>query len=119
MTVWVGNSWLPTGVGSFAAITVGHTVFWDGNYSGTAAVALMSHEYVHVLQIENGGLANIASYGWNAIGQAIGRQEASGPGNRNEAIGYLWEGWVNAFREYGAKPAWCTFQPTSGGVDEC
>lgn len=118
MTIWVGNGVLPPRP-AFAAITIGHTVFWDGAYTGDAFVALMSHEYIHVLQTENGGFINLGSYVWNDVAQAVQRQEGSGPRNQSEAIGYLWEGWINAFRVYGAKPSWCYFKPTSGTVAGC
>ena len=38
---------------------------------------------------------------------------------RNEAIGYLWEGWINQFGKYSEKPSWCAFRPTSGTAEGC
>ena len=105
MTIWTGSRAVPPP--NYGAITIGHTVFWDGRTrSPDALLGLWSHEYIHVLQQENGGFFNLASYGWNDVLLGLQGLEGGGPRNQNEAIGYLWEGWIIAFHGFGESPSW-------------
>ena len=111
MDVWVSNPLLP---GSARAITLGHKVFTNPGTGNTYDAALLSHEYVHTLQEENGGLISGGIYGTDALVAAVKGLEATGPGNRTEAIGYLWQEWMVTYQTFGEKPSWCYFTPTSG-----
>jgi hypothetical protein len=107
MLLVVDNSILP---GDFGAVTIGHTVFI--RRSRLDDYPLLGHEYIHTLQEENGGWFTALSYG---IDKFI-LQEGSGPENPNEAIGYLWEGWLRRFGRFGERPPWCYYEPLFGGT---
>jgi RHS repeat-associated protein len=106
MQLVVGNSLLPRG--DFDAITVGHNVFIDRSRLNDRP--LLAHEYIHTLQVEAGGLFTGGTY---LIRQLV-FQEGQRAKNRNEAIGYLWEGWLLAFARYGEKAPWHYYRPLFG-----
>lgn len=83
----VGSRQHKTPAHDASAITIGEFMFVGSNHRNPS-VGLQAHEYIHVLQYR--AKANFAlDYGWNGA-RFIGIE--SGPGNRAEAIGYLWEG---------------------------
>jgi hypothetical protein len=100
------------------AITIGHSVFLNGPRLRTTD-PLLWHEYIHVLQQEGGGYLKLVKYTWYGVGQFLNGQEIAGPGNANEALGYLWQGWGQEFQQFGEKPSWCFFKPTSGTTLGC
>ena len=75
MKVVTGNSLSP---GSARGQTIGHFVFVDSRASAFDR-PLLAHEYIHILQQENGGYINLTTYGVNAVLQAIRGRTASGP----------------------------------------
>lgn len=106
MQLIVGNSLLPPG--DFGAITVGHNVFIDRSRLNDRP--LLAHEYIHTLQVEAGGPFTAGTY---LIRQLV-FQEGQKAKNRNEAIGYLWEGWLRAFARYGERAPWQYYRPLFG-----
>ncbi len=76
--------------------TVGQTIFLNG-WDGTDA--LLSHEYIHVLQFETGGVSFGASY---VISNLL--NGGSGPRHGDEAIPYVWQAWILNFGDYEARP---------------
>jgi len=81
---------------------------------------LLSHEYIHVLQQE-GSVLNYSRYVNEAVAAYERGELTSGPTNRLEAMGYLWQRWNDAFDKYdvgrtgGARPSWCEFKPLFAG----
>ena len=108
MMLVVGNAIWPPGP-DFDAITVGHTVFI--RKSRLQDIPLLGHEYIHTLQEENGGLFTVGTYAWNSFWL---QSEGSGPRNPNEAIAYLWQGWLGAYQQYRERPPWCFYRPLFG-----
>ena len=121
MTVVSGGP-LPMAVSSNSdAITIGHTVFIKRRLDAYN-VTLLAHEYVHVLQQE-GDVFNYSYYTSNVLDAVRKGQPGYGPANRREALGYLWQRWLDAYYWYdlrrpeGAKPSWCYFKPLFAGPD--
>lgn len=101
-------------VQSLHAVTIGHTVFIASDAQGD--IPLLAHEYIHTLQEESGGIFDAGIYGIRAVVQASYGREAAGPGNRTEAIAYLWQQWTQAFRPYGELAPWHYYRPLFGPV---
>jgi RHS repeat-associated protein len=100
-----------------AAITIGDTVFLDRG-ADVFDDGLTAHEYIHVLQGEDLGIKLWAVYVLDAL------NGGGGPGNRTEAIAYLWEGYIRAYGidtlgDYGDNQPWCYYRPVGGGWDFC
>jgi hypothetical protein len=76
--------------------TQGEYVFLQGS---APTFALLSHEYVHVLQYEGRGYGFGVDYIANAFGCGC-----FGPTNGQEAVPYLWDFWINSFFPYEAPP---------------
>ncbi|MGH2966308.1 MAG: RHS repeat-associated core domain-containing protein [Solirubrobacterales bacterium] len=99
-----GNRVLPPA--NAEAITVGQFVFVRA--SMTVSPGLMSHEYIHVLQYQANGnfLASYLNDGLVGALRDLSQLDATGPSNATEAIGYLWQGWVDAYLAYGEQRPW-------------
>jgi len=114
MTIWVGHPYLPPS--PFGAITIGHVVFVAAEH--TYNRALLAHEYIHVIQQEHRGLLQLDRYFTEAALELLAGRQHAGPGNREEALGYLWESYVQAYKAENGP--WCEFRPTDGNVPgEC
>lgn len=62
--------------------------------------SLMAHEYIHVLQYEGRGWDFRTAY----LDWAINRFKGSGPANPEEAVAYMWGGWIWILGRYEASP---------------
>jgi len=102
---WGANAQPPAGN---RASTFGRSVFLDSNtplsFIRCCGLPLLSHEYIHVLQWQGRGADFALEY---AARLGFG----TGPSNKLEAPGYLWEGWMSYFHRYGERPSWEVFKP--------
>ena len=106
-SMWlVKGSWLPPS--GNAASTFGRYVFLGETVSWSdiecCGLALLSHEYIHMLQWQANGSKFAASY----IRQF---RTSTGPSNPLEAPGYVWQAWIKHYSQFGEAPPWHTFKP--------
>lgn len=90
----VYGSHLPEHLGTAVMFTVGHTVFIRPGVGATDP--LLAHEYIHTLQyLGTSQIGIVTEYG---LGELFSGTFGSGSvANRLEAIGYLWQGWIDTY----------------------
>lgn len=113
---YAGNDKFPWGNAS--ATTVGGKVFVRSR-SVMESDPLTAHECIHVLQGEVRGATLGVGYLWEQL------FNGTGPSNRYESIGYLWEGHIRMFGNdrlgstYGDNQPWCYYRPLDSSWNYC
>lgn len=83
---------------SAVATTIGAVMFVD-EAGRTDDLALMSHEYIHIMQYSTNQLQEQAYIGTCVF--VTGMVDCGTPKNRCEAIAYLWSAWLYNYHRYG------------------
>ncbi len=115
------NARLPSMFSGADAVTIGDRIFLRGSGSTAPNDPLAAHEYIHVLQGENGGVTLWYQYFLEAL------QHRGMPSNHIEALPYIWQGYIATYGvantalgpDYGDNQPWCTFRPLVPTWDYC
>jgi RHS repeat-associated protein len=102
---WTPLTWPP----GANAVTYGKYIFLrDGLDPDHMSYAMLSHEYIHVLQWQGRGFDFASEY----LRMIRSGQNTFDPGNRLEAIAYLWQGWIQYYYpHYQGRLPWTIFRP--------